>query len=180
MRAFTIFALTTLTLGGCASVPPQLAGNDFAALTPQLAVSQNAHGARVRWGGEIIRVDPKPDSTCFEVLSRELYSDARPSRHDGSEGRFIACSKGFYDPAVYIKGRDLTVTGALAGTEQHQVGDYNYTYARVDADHVYMWPRRSATADPYPSYYDPFWGPWGGPYGWWAAPPIVIVREKHH
>jgi outer membrane lipoprotein len=177
-QSFTISALIALILGGCASVPQQIAGNDFATITPQQAVSQNAHGAHVRWGGEIIRVDPKPESTCFEVLSRELYSDARPSRHDDSDGRFIACSKGFYDPAVYVKGRDLTITGQLAGTEQHQVGDYNYTYARVDADNVYMWPRRSV--DPFPTYYDPFWGPWVGPYGWWAAPPIVIVREKHH
>jgi len=178
-QSFTISVLIALTLGGCATVPPQIAGNDFAAVTPQQAVSQNAHGTRVRWGGEIIRVDPKPDSTCFEVLSRELYSDARPTRHDGSEGRFIACSKGFYDPAVYVKGRDLTVTGEVAGTEQHQVGDYNYTYARVEADNVYMWPRRSTAADPFP-YYDPYWGPWAGPWGWWGAPPVVIVREKHH
>jgi len=178
-QSFTISVLTALTLGGCATVPPQIAGNDFVAVTPQQAVSQNTHGQRVRWGGEIIRVDPKPDSTCFEVLSRELYSDARPSRQDGSEGRFIACSKGFYDPAVYVKGRDLTVTGELAGTEQHQVGDYSYTYARVEADNIYMWPRRTPTVDPFP-YYDPYWGPWAGPFGWWAAPPIVIVREKHH
>lgn len=178
-RSFTIYVLTALTLTGCATVPPQIAGNDFAAVTPQQAVSQNARGQRVRWGGEIIRVDPKPDSTCFEVLSRELYSDARPRRHDDSAGRFIACTKGFYDPAVYVKGRDLTVTGELAGTEQHQVGDYNYTYAKVDADNIYMWPHRTATVDPFP-YYDPYWGPWAGPFGWWAAPPIVIVREKHH
>ena len=78
-----------------------------------------------------------------------------------------------------MKGRDLTVTGAVAGTEQHPVGDFNYTYAHVDADNVYLWPQRSATADPFPYYYDP-WGPWAGPWGWWGAPPIVIVREKHH
>jgi outer membrane lipoprotein len=180
MRQSTVTSLlAALTLGGCATVPPQIAGSDFAPVTPQQAVAQNAHGTRVRWGGEIIRVDPKPDSTCFEVLSRDLYDDARPSRHDGSGGRFIACSKGFYDPAVYVKGRDLTITGQLAGTEQHQVGDYNYTYALVDADNVYMWPRRS-NADPFPAYYDPFWGPWAGPYGWWAAPPIVIVHPKDH
>src|SRR4051812_19950852 len=95
---FTLSAATALVVGGCASVPQPIAGNDFTAITPQQAVTQNAHGARVRWGGEIIRVDPKPDSTCFEVLSRELYGDARPSRRDGSDGRFIACSKGFYDP----------------------------------------------------------------------------------
>jgi outer membrane lipoprotein len=178
-QLFTISVLTAFTLGGCATVPQQLAGTDFAAVTPKQIVAQNARGERVRWGGEIIKVEPKPESTCFEVLSRELYSDARPSRHDGSDGRFIACSKGFYDPAVYTKGRELTVVGQVAGTEQHQVGDYNYTYARVDADNVYLWPHREhAYADPWPGYYDPFWGPPWGYWGW--SPPIVIVHHDHH
>src|SRR5690242_5596386 len=140
-------AIAALALGGCATVPQPIAGTDFAAMTPQQAVSRNVHGERVRWGGEIIRVEPKPDNTCFEVLSRELYGDARPSRRDGSGGRFIACGKGFFDPAVYAKGRELTVVGQVAGTEQHQVGDYNYTYARVDADGVYLWPQRERNYD---------------------------------
>ena len=173
-------ALAALAAGGCATVPPQVAGNDFAPITPQQASSQNAHGTRVRWGGEIIKVEPKSDSTCIEILSRELYSDARPNRHDQSDGRFIACGKGFYDPAVYAKGRDVTIVGQVAGTEQHQVGDYNYTYARVDADNVYLWPKRQnyyAYYDPWGPYYDPFWGPY-----WWA-PPVVVVRGPppgHH
>jgi outer membrane lipoprotein len=182
-----IFAITTfaaLVLGGCATVPAPLAGNDFAPVTPQQAVSQHANNTRVRWGGEIIKVEPKADATCFEVLARGLYSDARPNRHDGSDGRFIACSKGFYDPAVFTKGRDLTIVGQLAGNEQHRVGDYDYTYAHVDADSVYLWPKRQYAAGYYnpwgPYYGDPFFGPaWGG---WWGPPPIVIVHgsSMHH
>lgn len=185
-QSITIIALGALALGGCATVPTPIAGNDFAALTPQQAVAQNAGNARVRWGGEIIHVEPKNDRTCFEVLARDLYADARPNRHDHSDGRFIACSKGFYDPAVYTHGRDLTVVGAVNGTEQHQVGDYNYTYAHVDADAVYLWPQRSAYNDPFPYYYDPFWGPYAGPYAWgawWVPPPVVIVhhdKPPHH
>jgi len=176
MRQSVIIGAAVAMLGGCATVQQPIAGKDFSAVTPQQAVAQNTRGERVRWGGEIIRVDPKPDSTCFEVLSRELYGDARPSRHDGSDGRFIACGKGFYDPAVYGKGRDLTIVGQVVGTEQRQVGDYNYTYARVDADGVYLWPHRERdyAYDPWPYYYDPFWGPW-----WWA-PPVVVVHHNHH
>ncbi len=177
-----IATLAALALGGCATVPAPLAGNDFAPVTPQQAVSQHASNARVRWGGEIIKVEPKADATCFEVLGRGLYADARPNRHDGNDGRFIACSKGFYDPAVYTRGRDLTVVGQMAGTEQHQVGDYNYTYAHVDADQVYLWPKREHPVGDgaWPYYNDPFWGPYGGWWGGWWAPPIVFVHGSHH
>jgi outer membrane lipoprotein len=173
-----ISAFAALALSGCASVPAPIAGNDFAAVTPQQAVSQHASDARVRWGGEIIKVEPKVDATCFEVVARGLYSDARPNRRDSNDGRFIACSKGFYDPAIYTKGRDLTVVGKLAGTEQHKVGDYDYTYAHVDADQVYLWPKRQYAVGYSPYYYDPFWGPPGWWGGWWA-PPIVVVHGGH-
>lgn len=176
-------ALAAALLGGCATVPSQLAGDNFSTITPRQAVSRNATGDRVRWGGEIIKVEPRTDSTCFEILGRELYSSARPSRRDASQGRFIACGAGFYDPAVYTKGRDLTVTGSLAGTEQHKVGEYNYTFPHVKADQVYLWPVRERVDTYYPwgpYYYDPFWGPYWGPYWGWAPPPVVIVRPGPH
>ena len=173
---------TAAVLGGCATVPAPIAGDNFSAVTPQQAVSQNANGQRVRWGGEIINVEPRADATCFEVLSRDLWPDARPNRrHDTSDGRFIACRHGFYDPAVYAKGRDLTVTGSVNGTEQHKVGEYNYTFPQVSADQVYLWPKREYVDNYYAHgpFGDPFWGPYWGAPGWWA-PPIVIVRPYHH
>jgi len=181
-RIILVSAVGALAVAGCATIPAPVAGTDFAPLTPQQAVAQNAASAHVRWGGEIIKVEPKNDSTCFEVLARGLYADARPNRHDGNDGRFIACSKGFYDPAVYTHGRDLTVVGRVSGTEQHQVGDYNYTYAHVDADGVYLWPKRQYPDGyyPYPYFGDPFFGPYPGWYAWWAPPPVVIVRGPHH
>lgn len=183
MRATAFAIAAALTLGGCATVPAPLAGDNFAALTPEQAASQNASGARVRWGGEIINVEPRADVTCFEVLSRELWPDARPKARDHSDGRFMACSKGFYDPATYPRGRDLTVTGTLNGTERHKVGDYDYTFPLVTADQVYLWPRREYVYT-YPYYgwgpYDPFWGPYGGWGGWWAPPPVIIVHGHEH
>lgn len=179
MRSFKLMAIAAAasTLYGCVSVPTQLAG-DYPPITPQQAVAQNSTGQRVRWGGEIIKVEPKPDATCFEVLSRGLYSDARPDRRDGSDGRFIACKQGFFDPAVYTKGRDVTIVGSVTGTEQHPVGDFNYTFPRVDAAEVYMWPKRDRSYYAYnpwaygPGFYDPFWSPW-----YFPPPPIVIVHR---
>lgn len=176
-----IAAIATLLLGGCATVPSQLAGDQFSAMTPKQAVASPSHNERVRWGGEIIKVEPKADKTCFEILSRPLWRDARPNRRADSTGRFIACSPGFYDPELYRKGRDLTVVGQIDGSEQHKVGEYNYTYAHVAADHVHLWPIRDNRDQqgPWGRYYDPFWGPydpfWGGL--WWSRQPVVIVRS---
>ena len=86
MRQLATTIAIALLLGGCATVPKPIAGDNFAALTPQQALSQGSSGQRVRWGGEIIHVEPRADVTCFEILGRELYADARPNRRDASLG----------------------------------------------------------------------------------------------
>lgn len=180
-----LIALTPLLLlTACATAPAPLKG-EFSALKPVDSLSGAHTGERVRWGGEIIRVEPSASSTCFEILARELDGSARPLRRDRSDGRFIACRNGFYDPEVFIKGRDLTVVGRVDGSEKGRVGEYEYTYPRIAADAVYLWPKRPLVVEQRNWGYDPFWGPgfgpyWGGGYwgGYWNQPPIVIVKPR--
>ena len=60
-------ALLTAGLASCATVPAPLQGQ-FSATGPSDAVKAGSSGEAVRWGGEIIKVEPKADSTCFEIL----------------------------------------------------------------------------------------------------------------
>lgn len=175
------FAIATFAAGlaSCATVPTPLQGQ-FASATPRDAATAGGSGEAVRWGGEIIKVEPKADQTCFEILARELDATARPVSRDPSGGRFIACRGGFYDPEDFGRGRDLTVTGHVDGVERRKVGEFDYTYPRVAADTIYLWPKRTMYArSPYydPWYGDPFWwgaGPYWGPY--WGGP--IIVRPR--
>jgi outer membrane lipoprotein len=166
-------------LGACATIPAPLQGQ-FPPVTPRDAVASGGGGSEaVRWGGEIINVDTRASQTCFEILGRPLDSIARPVTKDPSGGRFLACRNGFYDPEEFKQGRELTVVGHLDGTDKAKVGDYDYTYPRVAADTVYLWPERPLyVASP---YYDPWWGPgWGwGPYwGPYCCGATIIVH--HH
>jgi outer membrane lipoprotein len=174
-------AAITLTLGACATVPTPLQGQ-FPPTTPQEARAGTIAGP-VRWGGEILNVDTRADQTCFEILARELDSTARPIRRDPSDGRFIACRNGFYDPEEFKKGRSITIVGQLNGTENGKVGEFNYTYPRVAAEAIYLWPERPLYANT--PYYDP-WGPWWGYGPYWGGPfwggpywggPTIIVRH---
>jgi outer membrane lipoprotein len=177
-RHFAIAALA-VGLASCASVPTPLQGQ-FAPVTPRDVATTGATGEAVRWGGEIIKVEPKANQTCFEILARELDASARPVKRDPSGGRFIACRNGFYDPEDFARGRELSVTGHLDGVEQRKVGEFDYTYPRVAADTIYLWPKRTMYANyPYydPWFRDPFWwgaGPYWGPY--WGGP--IIVRPR--
>jgi len=193
MSLYRPLALTAAIalLGGCVTVPQPLQGN-YTNVTTASAQQGGAGGTRVRWGGEIIKTEPGPQETCFYILSRPLDGEARPVRgaNDGdNQGRFVACRTGFYDPEVFTRGRELTITGTLHGTVSQKVGDFDYAYPRVESDVVYLWPKRVANYG-YPGYYDPFWGgPWGPGYGgywgggWggygWGGPPVIVVRPVH-
>jgi outer membrane lipoprotein len=187
-RPLTLAAAIAL-LGGCATIPQPLAGNYANVSTVSVQQGAAGGGTRVRWGGEIIKTEPGQQETCFYLLSRPLDSEARPERGSSgaeNQGRFVACRAGFYDPEVFTRGRELTVTGTLQGTVSRKVGDYDYAYPRVQADVVYLWPKRSVYEAYPPGYYDPFWGPgfgpywgWGGPWGGYygyGGPRVIVVR----
>lgn len=173
-------------LGGCATIPQPLQGT-YAPVTLAAARSSTAGTQAVRWGGQIIETEPREQQTCFFVLAQTLDSQARPQRGETSDGRFVACKQGFYDPEVFSKGREITVTGTLNGTVQHKIGEFDYTYPKVEATNIYLWkprPRYVNTYDPWGPWGpwgDPFWGGGFGPWGYggpWYYPPRVIVVPR--
>ena len=69
---------------------------------------------------------------------------------------------------LFAEGREVTFVGKIEAYESTRIGDYDYQLPRVAADVVYLWPevREVEVVRPYP-YYDPFWGPRWGRWGWW-------------
>ncbi|KAF1695658.1 Slp family lipoprotein [Pseudoxanthomonas koreensis] len=166
-----LVACAALVLGACATAPEPLQGT-FPAVTPQQSVGNPQTGPTVRWGGRIIETQPKQDHTCFQVVSMPLTSTGRPDSDsaDMTQGRFLACRAGFYDPAVFTAGREVTFVGRIGGTDTVRIGDYDYPLPLVAADVVYLWPevREVDVITPYYPYWGPYWGPWGGPWGPWG------------
>jgi len=168
MQIRMLAPLVVLAVAGCATAPKALQGQ-FDSQSPQDTASA---GAAVRWGGIVIEVVPQADRTCFQILSRELSGSGRPRASDASEGRFLACRAGFYDPAVFTQGREVTVVGTLDGNERRSVGEFELQLPRIAASTVYLWPER---VDPY--YYDRpdlLWFSYG--FNRWSGPSIRYHR----
>lgn len=157
---FPIALSLSLALAGCAMAPKPLQGQ-FSSLTPEQAVQRQAAGERVRWGGRVVHVETQAERSCFEIVGFTLDIAGRPLPRDHSDGRFLACRAGFYDPEVFAAGREVTITGAIEGFETRKVGDYDYRYPRVAAETVYLWPERKDVD----IIYRPRPTPW---YPWWV------------
>jgi outer membrane lipoprotein len=158
-----LLAFSVLVLTACSTVPEGLRG-EYPPITPQQTTVKHI-GTSVRWGGVILDARPSQRQTCFEILSRELGSSARPRVQDVTQGRFVACTGGFQDPEVFSRGRELTLTGRIQGIEQRKVGEFDYRLPRVAADFVTMWPIRPDVVQH--DFHGAGWGPYWGP-GWWG------------
>ena len=166
-------ALASVLLAACATAPKPLQGQ-FAPITPQQSLQAGTQGQNVRWGGSVIETLPGANQTCFQMLARPLNSLGRPmsSNRDASDGRFLACRAGFYDPAVFQPGRDITFIGRVDGQEDVKIGEYSYQLPKLRAETIYLWPEQTTSNLPPPYPYHGPWGPgpWGprwGWYGWW-------------
>jgi outer membrane lipoprotein len=153
-----------LLLSACTTIPEQIQGT-YTDISPA-RVDPAVFGTSVRWGGVIIDSFNKPNSTCFEILSRDLDKYLRPEVEDQTAGRFIACDQGFHDPEVYSKGREVTVTGRIRNIEVRQIDDFSYRYPVLDIDQMVLWEKRQDVIM-YDDLYDPFYYPyfWPYPYG---------------
>ncbi len=143
-------ALLFLGVTSCATLPPApLAGNNFSDITPRLAQTQPDTGGKpVRWGGTISSIDnTEKNETCFQVVSRPLDAEARPEQSDQTNGRFIACINGFYDPDIYQPKREVTFTGTVQIPTFGKVGKSDYIFPHLDVDTLTLWPKRQPVPD---------------------------------
>jgi len=156
-RSLLVILFGGLLISGCTTIPEQLMG-EYSSLDPQ-GTSEKDLQTPVRWGGIILETRPEEDHTCFEVLSRQLQKSMRPADTDQASGRFIGCKPGFYDPEVFTKDREITVTGKIIYIDSRKVGEFDYSYPIVDIEFVSLWPKRRARV-----YYNT-WGAYS-PYYW--------------
>ena len=160
-RTTTLVILTGLLSSACTTIPEQLEG-EYGPLIPKNTTEKDLE-TPVRWGGVVLETRPESDFTCFEILSKQLEKSMRPKDSDQAGGRFIACKPGFYDPEIFEKGREVTLTGKLIHMDVRKVGEYDYPFPVVDIEFMSLWPERRN-----PVYYD-FYGPYR-PY-YWHYPP---------
>jgi outer membrane lipoprotein len=127
-------------------------------------------GESIIWGGVIIETITRSDDTLMIVRQADLDFQKQPKDLDKSAGRFIIRYRGFLDPAIYSKDREVTVVGTIAGKEERPVGEHRYMYPVIDILDLHLWEKRIEA----PYYYDPWYGdpflyPWR-PYPWYRHP----------
>ena len=96
-------------------------------------------------GGKILEIQSSQTSSEVIVLQLPLGSNSRPVNSDQSKGRFLVRSDQFLDPAIFQKGRLLTVVGTLESSQARAIGGFKYVYPILEAIEIKLWPAESRT-----------------------------------
>lgn len=127
----------------CACATPVFRDVDHAVEVTASDIQQNSdayRGAEVVWGGRIVAIENRTETTEVEVVAYPLDRDQQPMPEAPSQGRFMLVLPGFVEPLDYAAGRHLTVHGVLAGTRVGHVQERAYLYPMVRAMDVKVWP----------------------------------------
>lgn len=165
--------LTTMILcvTGCAHVISKdiLEEVDTSITFSDLKSAPKAHRGRVLLlGGVIAGSVNRKDGTLLEVYQTEITQRGKPVNVDISEGRFLALYEGFLDPAIYRKGRKVTIVGIVQGDLTQRLGDLDYCYPLVLVKDIHLWKEEHVRR--YEYYYWDYRGSWWYPPSPWHDP----------
>jgi len=137
------FILLLALLSGCVSRP--IAHNLRKQAQPLTYTQATANpktttGTIVIWGGKIINTVNVTNSGEIFVLQLPLSRRGKPTSNDSAaQGRFIAVSPEFLDPAKYPVGSLVTVAGQLNGVRNERQQNVFYRYPLLDVKQIYLW-----------------------------------------
>jgi outer membrane lipoprotein len=169
----SIASLIVVALSGCQSAIPEeirLSRDNAPGLEQVRENPESFINQGVRWGGLILDIENRQNSSRLTVMAQPLNDNGRPSQYEASAGRFIAEIGTFLEPMDYARDRRVTFIGSIVGTETLKVGEYPYTYPVIQVDQHYLWPKTLPSSQLYPNYwrYDPWYysgfSPWYYPY----------------
>lgn len=133
--------LASVILGACATPAFRNVDNVVAIAPSDVQQAPDLHvAAEVVWGGRILGVGNRENTTEVEVIGYPLDRDQQPLTELSTVGRFILILPGFVEPLDYPVGRHLSVLGVVSGTRAGQVDQHDYLFPLLQAREVTVWP----------------------------------------
>lgn len=134
-------------------------------------------GETLLLGGEILTNTVTEAGTTLEILRYRLDRRGWPRGAVKPGDRFLARSDEVLDPALFAKGKTVTLTGTVVGSETRALDQARYLYPVFVIGEISLWSEEGASRGPYPhpfpyriNPYDPgVYYPYGHPY-WYPRP----------
>jgi len=143
-----LLLMLSILLNACSNLPVAL--QKAPAMDVQLTeVIKNISSYRnmpVRWGGTVIEVENEEHLTDIQLLYFPLNSDGSLRLNDPNQGRFVIQSPKFLDPALYVKGSEVTVAGIVSAETERIIGKKSLRLPVITIQAIYLWPRNQQSS----------------------------------
>jgi len=149
-------------------MPPDIK-NFSATDIPYQLIAQNTDAYKdtpIRWGGTVIEIENETDSSLMQVLFYPLNRHGYPQTNQPGEGRFAVRTSEFLDPAIFIKGTEVTVTGSVKENIERTVGNKTIQIPLITAQAIHLWPL---------SYREESWLLWASIFLQWLLHTLQIL-----
>ncbi len=155
-----LFGLIVPVLLGCSVVSQEVKDEALPPIPLPVLISnvQKYMGDTVIVGGHVVSVENRAEYTEIIAVQSPLGVGQRPKARELSQGRLVMVYKGFIDPEVYTKDREITIGGTIIGSSA-QVEKPSYPYLKVEVRDIHLWAREELR-DPYWYRYYPYHYPW--------------------
>ncbi len=190
MKKLIVLAIGSMVLFACAPVLNRDLMDQGLRDVPLSSVRQTPDAYKGKLfilGGIIVDTKLTEKGTQIEALYAPVDKLGYLKELKHLEGRFLAIyprDRGFLDPLIYKKGRQITLAGELLETRKAKLDEVEYTYPVFEVKQIYLWEEQRdyyyapyyypyypyypyGWYDPWWRPYPPSWGPYGPPPGWW-------------
>jgi len=131
MKRILLIPIILVFMSGCAHVISEDTRSraDTGVSLSELFQHPDAYRGRiVIAGGTIADALNRNDGTYIEVVQQPLNYRGIPKYSDHSFGRFIIVHQGYLDPALFSRGRYVTVAGEVIGSRIQKLDEMDSTY----------------------------------------------------
>lgn len=170
MKRILLIAIVISLISSCGHVISKSVREHARADIPFSSVKENIDkykGMTFILGGVIVATRNTDEGSTIEAMQTPINRYGTVIDPDDSSGRFMAVEKGYLDPLIYKKGREITIAGELIGSRKKQIGEIEYAYPLFKIKEIYLW-REARDYYPYYPVYSPFYR-YRYPY-WWHDP----------
>jgi outer membrane lipoprotein len=165
LKLSSILLVSSVLLTACVTYPVSVQVPQSVNLISYSGVQDNDTkyvGEQARWSGVIAAIKNLPSKTQLDVLYYPANASGRPLVKEEPVGRFKVFTDKFLDPAVYEKGRSITVVGTIVEKVSEKIDEYEYVYPTLERAKVHLWKKRDKRTEVefyygwpghYPRYY---------------------------
>jgi outer membrane lipoprotein len=161
VQSFWLFGLLIFGVWRCTVVSPEVKEEALPPIPLPVLIGdvQKYMGDTVIVGGHVVTVDNKADHTEIVAVQSPLGVGQRPKTKDLSQGRLVMIYKGFLDPEVYAKDREITIGGKIIGSSA-LVDNPVFPFLKLEIRDIHLWAKEEPQ--------NPFWDDYYPyPYPWW-------------